>query len=541
MSTAPAAESAAGAIPAAREATPAGSAPAPAGGGRGRGRLSAQRLFGVVALLGMIPVAGVGFAASYDTLRRAAEARHFSHDLSYWVPVGIDGAILAFLALDLYMSSRRIPWPLLRFAAHLMVLATIVFNAGGAGVGDDVVGVAWHGLMPVLFVIGVEAVRKLLLHATKLANGEVTDRIPLHRWLLAPVPTARLYRRMRLANVRSYPEMVRREQDLEGYQMWLTQELGGDLSKASDVQRLPMTMAPRGFTVEEALALPARWEAEAAERARLESERDALEEAEAAERAADLAIKKAEAAAREETAKRRLEVQTITAATDVDVVAAEAQARAESARVKAERIRTQAEREAAAEIEAAQSAEAAALLRQAAEDKKKAATAAADAEAERSREEAERARAQAERTKAARLKADEEEEKARRAQAEKDAARARADADAERARAMAERARIAALEVEAQLAEDMAGLNQRQRKARRVARMIVLRGGSADNVDVVSLADIEADPFTKASRTTAGELRAEAKQMLAEGYDPMSDYMPPSWQRTDQTEGDQHA
>ncbi|WP_189986802.1 hypothetical protein [Streptomyces capoamus] len=38
-----------------------------------------------------------------------------------------------------------------------------------------------------------------------------------------------------------------------------------------------MTLAPKGFTVEQALALPAQWEAEAAERARQE-ERKALEE-----------------------------------------------------------------------------------------------------------------------------------------------------------------------------------------------------------------------------------------------------------------------
>jgi hypothetical protein len=71
---------------------------------------------------------------------------------------------------------------------------------------------------------------------------------------------------LRLAGVRSYPEMIRREQALDGYRVWLTQQLGGDLSKASEVQRLPMTLTPKGFTVEQALALPAQWEAEAAER-----------------------------------------------------------------------------------------------------------------------------------------------------------------------------------------------------------------------------------------------------------------------------------
>jgi Protein of unknown function (DUF2637) len=491
---------------------------APVAGGRRPGRVSAgvSRTLAAVTLLGMIPVAGVGFAASYDTLRQAAELKGFSHALSYWVPVGIDGAILAFLALDLYLTARRIGWPLLRFAAHAMVLATVVFNAAGTG-AEDPVAMAWHGLMPVLFVIGVEAVRRLVLHATQLADGEITDKIPLHRWLLAPVPTWRLYRRMRLAGVRSYPEMIRREQDLEGYRVWLTQELGGDLSKASEVQRLPMTLAPKGFTVDEALALPAQWETEAAERARTEAERAALAEAEQAERAAELEIKRLKSAGRVEAARHQVQAETGTAAADAEAVTAEAWARAESARVKAERLRVQAERTAKAEAEALQSAEAAALLRQAAEDEKAAARAAADAEAER-------ARVQAERAKTARAAAGAEAERARKVQAERAAAQATADAEAERLRTAEARHRIAVVEAETQAAEDYAGLSQRQRRARRVARLILNAGGNADNVDVVSLSDIEAD--LGVSRTTAGELRQEAAALLAAGYDPAADYQP---------------
>ncbi|WP_371558703.1 DUF2637 domain-containing protein [Streptomyces longwoodensis] len=493
----------------------------PAGGGRGPGRVSAgvTRALAAVTLLGMIPVAGVGFAASYDTLRQAAEARGFSHALSYWVPVGIDGAIIAFLALDLYLTARRIPWPLLRFAAHAMVLATIAFNAAGAG-ATDAVSMAWHGLMPVLFVVGVEAVRRLILHATQLATGEVTDRIPLHRWLLAPAPTARLYRRMRLANVHSYPEMIRREQDLDGYRVWLTQQLGGDLSKASEVQRLPMTLAPRGFTVEQALALPAQWEAEAAERARQDAERAALAEAEAAERAAEVEIKKLAAAGRVEAARHRVTAETGTAAALAEASTAEAQAQAESAKARAERLRAQAERAAATEAEAFQSAEAAALLRQAAEDEKAAAQAQAQAEAERRRAQAERAEAERQQAEAA--------EQRRRTQAvEAQAERAAADAEAERLRAAETRRRIAVMEAEAATADAWAGLTPREIKARRVARLIVAAGGSADAVEVVSLRDIEA--AVGASRTTAGELRQEAQELLRGGYDPMTTYAPHSW------------
>ncbi|MDQ0605500.1 hypothetical protein QF037_009933 [Streptomyces canus] len=46
-------------------------------------------------------------------------------------------------------------------------------------------------------------------------------------------------------------------------------------------------------------------------------------------------------------------------------------------------------------------------------------------------------------------------------------------------------------------------------------------------VDVVSLNDIEA--AVGAARTTAGELRQEAAELLAGGYDPMTAYAPQSW------------
>jgi hypothetical protein len=529
-----------------------------------------SRLLAWVIGLGMAVVAGVGFAASYDTLRKAAFNKGFSEDLSYWVPIGIDGAILAFLALDLYLTARRIPWPVLRFAAHGMTLATVLLNATGGGrpLTEDPVRALWHGLMPLLFVVGVEAVRRLILRAAQLEDGTVTDRIPLHRWLLAPGQTARLYRRMRLAGVRSYPEMIRREQDLDGYRVWLTQELGGDLSQASEVQRLPMTLAPKGFTVEEALALPARWEAEAAQRARAEEERRALAEAEAAEREAELEIKKAAAAGRVETARHRLAAETGTAAAEAEAVTAKAQARAEVARAEAEHARTLAERRTQFETQALESAEAAAARRRAAEDARKAAQAEAEAEVERRRAQAERlaaeaelaeaerraqieaealeteaaaaarrraaeqeqAAAEAERRAAAdqaeaeRLAAEAARQRAEAAQAAQAEAQAQAVAEWERARAAEARRHLAVAEAEAQTAEDYARLSQRERRARRVARMILTAGGGAHAVDVVTLADIEAD--LGVSRTTAGELRQEAAELLAGGYDPATDYQP---------------
>ncbi|MER5740470.1 hypothetical protein ABT117_33055 [Streptomyces sp. NPDC002262] len=128
---------------------------------------------------------------------------------------------------------------------------------------------------------------------------------------------------MRLAAVRSYTDMVEREQALEGYRVWLTQHLGGDLSKATDEQLLPVTMAPRGYTVEEALALPVQWKAEADQRAAEEAGRQAESERQEAERKAVRAIRGAETAARVKIAEAKAAAAGATAQAQAEEAAAD--------------------------------------------------------------------------------------------------------------------------------------------------------------------------------------------------------------------------
>ncbi|MFD8549781.1 DUF2637 domain-containing protein [Streptomyces sp. NPDC059649] len=468
------------------------------------------RSLAVATVLGMVPVAAIGFASSYSTLRAAAVSKGFAPDLADWVPIGIDGAILAFIALDLFLVARRIPWPVMRFAAHAMTLATVVFNATGTGksVAADPVRAGWHGLMPLLFIIGVEAARKLLVHAAQLATNTVTDRIPLHRWMLAPLPTARLYRRMRLAGVRSYPEMIEREQDLAGYRVWLTQQHGGDLSRATEIERLPMTMAPRGYTVAEALALPERWAAEQAERERQAAERKRLE----AERRADEEKRARLRAIRDrgeiQQAEHQVEAETSAAQAQAEQTRAEADAAAEAARIRAEQTRLRAERTAKAEAEALESEDAAAARLRAAEKEEEAARAAHRAQEERRK--AEQEKLEADRAVAARKA-----EKARTVAAERQIAEDEERKAAAELRAQEHRRAAAEAEEAAQAAEDLLRLTPRERRERRVARMIVAAGA----VDAVPLADIETE--LNVARTTAGEIRQAAANLLQTGaYQP---------------------
>ncbi|MEW2134623.1 DUF2637 domain-containing protein [Streptomyces sp. NPDC005435] len=500
----------------------------------------------LVAAFGGTLVGVIGFAMSYSTLAKVALSWGFSKELAPWFPVGVDASIIAFLALDLYLIRKGTPWPLLRLAAHAMTGATIWFNASSQGqISTDPVQAASHGVMPILFVIGVEAARRLIIQKARLEAGTVTDRIPMHRWILSPIATPRFYRRMRLHGITSYPEMIRRQQELIGYEQWLKRKHDGDLSKATEDERLPMKMAAHGYTVSQALAMPEQQERDAEARAE-EAERRRLD----AETRQELARKKAEADRLEaegklEAVRARVEGETgqARAHARAQVSAAERAAELEEAALETAVTKEARAREAEAarkeaeerEAKAATDVRAADLERQAAEKRKEAAeadrVAAAEAQAIETRTiaeareaaaEADRRAAETERvaaeTRRAAAEADRKKAEEERLQgvALADAARVKQEA-AEAEKAAAETRRAAAeIERRAVEAEDVAKLKPRERAVRRVARMILVAGGDADRLP---LADIQHE-LAVTSPGTASEYRQEAAELLAGGYRP---------------------
>lgn len=510
----------------------------------GRDRL--MTALSLAAAIGGTLVGVIGFAMSYSALAKVALSWGFSQELAPWFPIGVDASIIAFLALDLYLIRKDIPWPVLRMAAHAMTGATIWFNASSqGGIAADPVQAASHGVMPVLFVIGVEAARRLFIQKAQLDAGTHADRIPLHRWILSPVATPRFYRRMRLYNVTSYPDMVRRQQDLIAYEQWLKRKYDGKLDKASEDERLPMKMAAYGYTVAQALAMPDQQEREAEKRAE-EAERRRLD----AQTRRELAQKKAEADRLEaegelDAVRARVEGQTgqARAHARAQVSAAERAAELEEQALETALVAEARAREAEAERQAAEErkaqsaadAEAAELERIAAQKRKEAAEAdkvaaaeavavetravaearEAAAEADRRAAETERVAAETRRT-AAEADAKAVEEKAREEAAAEASERSRLAA-AEAQRAAAE-AREAAAEIEARAVEieDAARMSPRQRAVRKVARMILAAGGDAAQV---SLAEIQREVGVS-SPGTASEYRTEAAELLYASGDP---------------------
>ncbi|MGW5611425.1 DUF2637 domain-containing protein [Streptomyces sp. NPDC003753] len=205
-------------------------------------------LIGVV-VTGAVIIAGIGFAGSYAAVRALALKKGFGN-FSYVFPIGIDAGICVLLALDLLLTWIRIPFPLLRQTAWLLTLATIAFN--GAAAWPDPLGVGMHAVIPVLFVVAVEAARHAIGRIADITADKHMEGVRLTRWLLSPVPTFLLWRRMKLWELRSYDQVIKLEQERLVYQARLRSRFGRAWRRKAPVESLmPLRLARYGVPLAE--------------------------------------------------------------------------------------------------------------------------------------------------------------------------------------------------------------------------------------------------------------------------------------------------
>lgn len=205
-------------------------------------------LIGVV-VAGAVIIAAIGFAGSYAAVRELAEKKGFGQ-FSLVFPIGIDAGICVLLALDLLLTWIRIPFPLLRQTAWLLTAATIAFN--GAAAWPDPLGVGMHAVIPVLFVVSVEAARHAVGRIADITADKHMEGVRLTRWLLSPVPTFRLWRRMKLWELRSYEQVIKLEQDRLIYQARLQARFGRAWRRKAPVEALmPLRLAKYGVPLAE--------------------------------------------------------------------------------------------------------------------------------------------------------------------------------------------------------------------------------------------------------------------------------------------------
>ncbi|MCX4598335.1 DUF2637 domain-containing protein [Streptomyces sp. NBC_01549] len=501
-----------------------------------------MRALAVVAGTGGAILAAIGFTGSYNTLRHLAESKGFGQ-FSYAFPIGIDAGILVLLAMDLYLTRKRASLPLLRWMAHGLTAATVAFNAAApeGPLAADPLAASMHGIIPILFIVAVEAARHYIGRMADLVAGVHTGNPPLSRWLLAPVPTWLIWRRLKMWSLSSYQIVVTRQKEITIYRQMLKKRYGRLRwrFKAPADELLPIKMARFGLSVDEALEIPAR-EAEAARRRAEEAElREREGEAARVLREAEAELRRVETESRIEAAK--IAAQAEKAAAEGRLKAAQAEAenaaqnevrkseerlRVQQAEAEAEvqrlRDQTEANRNRAQRQQAEEQVQWEARQRQLLQETEAVESAeAAEARARKTRAEqqtmeAERATAKADREAAdERLRVAEIAQQAAEAErntAEAESARAAADRrraederEAAEARRQAAEAERAAAEAEAE-----ARLTLTERDARRVARMIVKAG----NPKAVTLPMIQDE--LGVSQTTAHERKARALEYLAQ-------------------------
>lgn len=460
---------------------------------------------GIAAVAGGCVMGAIGFYLSFGNLSKAGHTVFgFSEDDAPYFAIGVDVAIITCLVLDLFMATIRTSWPLLRVLAHVMTLASVYFNAAAFGAIQDHPDKALaHGLMPVLFVIGVEAGRKILVHQAALPADH--DTIPAHRWVLAGKTTWRIFKVMKTWD-KPYSVVVDIERERAIFDAW--NEYKADLAKAKlqegseeALARLPKKLRPYGLTVDEALALPDRMAREELRRKQDKEKQNRLLQVER---------ERAEHEAEKERLAHRKEMASLTADLSATEGVAGAQARGAVAEAEA---RADAQARAATSLtDAVESQDAAEAKRRAAEANQRAA-------------EAEARVAEAKKTTAADL-AKAEIDKQRAAEANQRAAEATARvAEAEKAAAEARR-QTAEITRRAVEAEDAANLTARQRRVRVVARMILAKAPEDVSLDEIATA------IGVTSGSTASTTKADAVALIEAGYDPARGIDPEAASRT---------
>lgn len=157
----------------------------------------------VLVFASVLAVAGIlvgwGLAGSYQSLSQLA-ARHGVPSPRFF-PVGVDGALIGFLVLDVALTMWGRAVGVLHQVVRLFCGASIWFNFRAGW--PDTVGASARVMAPLLIVVLSEVVRVVIIRGQRQGHP-----VPFRRWLLAPVLTFRLWRNMILWGISDYEQAL---------------------------------------------------------------------------------------------------------------------------------------------------------------------------------------------------------------------------------------------------------------------------------------------------------------------------------------------
>lgn len=165
-----------------------------------------RAVYAVAVLIGALGL--LGFVNSFAAV--SAAARPAFHGFAPTVPLGTDLAIAAFSAAGIVLARLNIEIWWVKFIPRALTAATVYLNVADQRTALGIIG---HAVFPVLWVLAVELGAKVVRIRAQLDNGTRMDRIRASRWILAPVSTAALQRRMILWEITSYRTALARERN----------------------------------------------------------------------------------------------------------------------------------------------------------------------------------------------------------------------------------------------------------------------------------------------------------------------------------------
>jgi hypothetical protein len=140
------------------------------------------------------------------------------------------------------------PYAPLRPFAWFLTGCTVVFNASVSW--GDPLAVGMHAVIPTLFVTAVEAARHAVARIARISTDRYIESPPLIRWLLAPLPTYILWRRMRMWQLASYLEIIRIQTETESFKVRMRARHGWRWRRRiSESERLALRLSRYGTPV----------------------------------------------------------------------------------------------------------------------------------------------------------------------------------------------------------------------------------------------------------------------------------------------------
>jgi len=132
----------------------------------------------------------------------------FGQRWAWLVPIVVDLTVFVFSGVDLVLARLDMGHPLARWTVYGATGGTVWLNysAGGTAAGRVA-----HVLMPSIWVVFVELMRHVVRRQVNLSTASHREPIPAARWFLSPWPTLKLWRRMVLWRINSYPRALDQE------------------------------------------------------------------------------------------------------------------------------------------------------------------------------------------------------------------------------------------------------------------------------------------------------------------------------------------